>query len=271
MNDYCLLIVIYNQDFSKSAIFNIIKYCKTLQVFFFDNSTNTEIALINQKNLQRDNFHYYKSKNIGLSKAYNYLLNIILKIHFNWVVILDQDTFIDNSFLDLVHETVNKNHFNGIYIPKVCYKIKDKTFTLSPKKSFFSGSNFLIGKNKSNLIAINSGMLINTNVYRAIGLYNEELFLDFIDQEFLRRYRKKFPYIYLYNSQLIQEFSGVQYNSIKNSLDRFTIFLKDSKFYYSQSFFHKLYRLIRIIFRSLKFSFIYKNFIFIKVLRGNLW
>jgi rhamnosyltransferase len=256
-----LFVVIYNTLIENSSLFQNINMNPPINVFIFDNSTNLIISSLNKINSDSKKYHYYsEGDNLGLSKAYNYLINKAnLEFNKGWVILLDQDSIISKSFFKSILSSISNFNEVKIHLPNVYYTSKGRKILLSPKV-----------KVSKSFSAINSGMVMRYDLFDLIGKYNDKLFLDFVDNDFIDRYNKLFNSFINYNETIIQDFSGSNQTSLSNSLFRFSIFLKDSKVYYGRKFHNKIYRFIRCFYRAFKLCFTYKTIkfgiIFIKYL-----
>ena len=89
--------------------------------------------------------------------------------------------------------------------------------------------------------------------------YDENLFLDYVDHHFMMDMQNK--NVQVLDCVIHQEFSAEEKTSLESCLNRFRIFKKDSKYFYSnhklQYFFVVYKRAVRLIFqyKSLRFLF----------------
>ena len=108
---------------------------------------------------------------------------------------------------------------------------------------------------------INSGMCIKGSVVSKIK-YDENLFLDFVDHDFIRQIKNhNFTIGICYDIVLNQNFSGVTKNSFEQDFNRFKIFIKDATRYYNKYFPKQNYKLI-LFKRTLKLTFIHRKLSF---------
>lgn len=166
-NNCDLVIVIDNTD-SKSPI-------------YMDNFTNCKVI--------RNN------KNIGLSAAYNIGIETVRKYGYENIFLFDQDTKIPDDFfqrmLDFKAKYQKKYHEEGIIVPNFFDRncktfakfslIKPLKFCLKPCHKV--GTSFL----SHSLIAITSGTYLTYSIYKSIGPFREDYFIDFIDHEYCLR------------------------------------------------------------------------------------
>lgn len=222
------LIVIYNKYCCNSISFNYIKkYKSRLNIIIFDNS---ESDYGNRKYCKENKIKYYTlNKNIGLSRAYNYVLEKIRINNNDYLLILDDDTILNDEYIDEVLRKVHESKFD-LLLPVV----KSNERIISPSKIIFGCRvkqiKTLDEINDNNITGINSGMVIRTSVYNLIK-YNDKMFLDYVDHEFMRKVRAKKLKINVLESVIYQNFFMDEKSNIKTAMKRFNIYKKDFKKY----------------------------------------
>lgn len=224
------LVVLYNKKCENSiTLTKLLEYKEKLNIIIFDNSTNSDYINNNKEFSEKYKIKYYsQNKNIGLSKAYNYIIKRKDILTGDYIIILDDDTILtDSYFQELFSLDISKF---DIVLPKVI----SNDSMISPCKVIndcrICKINLEEKINQYKLSAINSGMIIKLSVYDQM-LYNEELFLDYVDHDFMRQIRKNNSEIFVMNSSIFQNFSRDQVNSIDSEIFRFKIFKKDYKKY----------------------------------------
>jgi len=264
-----IITIVYNQLISNCGIvkhLNIDDFSTNL--IFADNSTKEEITEKNKNFCLQSNFSYVNMHgNYGLSKAYNKALSDIIKEKKTWVIICDQDTEITKDFLKYYKNSIESNPDKLIFCPIV----NDSFGIMSP--SILKGKKYIHSKitdfNRTieEYSFINSGMCINSTVFESVK-YDEKLFLDCVDHDFVKAVRKAFSKNVFYvisELELFQNFSGVTKNPCESDVKRFQIYLKDARYFYK-----KWYKSVRsaniyLLFRALKLSLQHKNFVFLKL------
>lgn len=179
--------------------------------FVYDNSplkdSEGESFLMGYK----DSCYIHNEKNPGLSKAYNEAAVYAGKCGYEWLLLLDQDTTLPSDMLGKYIAAIESNQditlfapqvkiFNNRYISPCKIRMKNGSMTKKPFKGRI--------KNK-NLSVINSGLLISVNAFEACGGYNEKVYLDYNDHEFFSRYKKIYPWFYVVDVELVQDFACV--------------------------------------------------------------
>ena len=234
------LIVIYNKECGNCKTLNkLLEYKSKIDLIIFDNSTkpNNNESFCKQNNLT----YFTKHENLGLSKAYNYSIENTEKKTGNYIIILDDDTELSDEYINEALDTTNKNEFDLI-LPVV----KSDKIIMSPAKLQFGCRGKAVKNlNKLNLnkcTAINSGMIIKLDVFNNLK-YNENLFLDSVDHDFMCQIHAQNIKIHIMDSIIYQNFSREEKSSIESALIRFNIYKKDFKTFcktYKKMWFYKL-------------------------------
>ncbi|SEP62672.1 Glycosyltransferase, GT2 family [Streptococcus equinus] len=223
-----VLIVVYNKEVWNSVSFKFIdRYKDKLNLIIFDNSTKN---FGNKEYCVKQAITYYSvGKNIGLSKAYNYVLDRLDLEKDNYLLILDDDTTLNSNYMEEIFSDIKNDSFD-ILLPKV----NSNGQMISPSKLLFDCRVVEI-KDWNNvdfekITGINSGMVIRCSVYKNIR-YNENIFLDYVDHEFMRKIRKEKYNVQIMKSVINQDFSRNKIESIDSVKFRFSIYKKDFKLY----------------------------------------
>ena len=206
--------------------------------------------------------------NQGLSKAYNKAISLIPHNSNNIAIFLDQDTSINEEYFEKVLEVYDE--YNDVFL--IAPYIYDKKGLLSPCKIFLNKAWRIKSKPSQSfkgISLINSGLCIRADVFKKIS-FNENLFLDYIDHDFIKRYKKIYGYksISFVNFKFYQEFSGSIKEPLRKKLRRYNIYIND---YIEFSKTHKVYLLIAyfiIILRAFKLGIQYKTSKFIFAIMG---
>jgi len=146
----------------------------------------------------------------------------------SWVMLIDDDTYFSPEYLKNAFDAAINKEDVGIISGIVCCQ----NGYMSPmKKQMIKNNrgNFItVPGLYNNIYCINSGLFYKVSLIREIGGYNEELFLDMVDNWFMEKlkaiYKNK---ILIVSGEIRQNFSGAQPNGFKADLNRFKIFKKD--------------------------------------------
>lgn len=166
------LIVTYTPD---NNLFNLVNEIKRQSFSFIvvDNSLVENSFLTKVKNEFSDQY-FIANKNInGISRAYNEGFKLAIKLGYDFVITLDQDSLIGNDLISTFNECLIKIKYN--------------------KKSFGAIG---VSQNKTNrqilelsktYELINSGSIISTTAFKNISGYDEHFFIDNVDFDFFLR------------------------------------------------------------------------------------
>jgi GT2 family glycosyltransferase len=123
-------------------------------------------ALLSQEDLEGSLYiHDNTSCNIYLVGAYTQGYQVALQRGRKWVVFLDADTTITQSYLDALKQCISNGNFR-VFAPQL---VSPDGKRLSPTKRY--GIN----------VAFNSGMVMHTDAIRQIGGFNARYPLDYLD------------------------------------------------------------------------------------------
>lgn len=225
-----ICVVLFNQDIEDCNSY------KTLlkgynDVIVIDNST---IDINNNRNISDyNNWKYLRyPNNPGLSFAYNAAAKYAKENGYNWMMLSDQDTCFEKCIVDNYKSLCKTTNNIYLFCPRVI--LSDK-YLLSPVKlnHYFPkiSKNIIPGNiviNPQKFAIINSGMLISIEAFYKVGGYNENVFLDFSDFQFIEKFGYYFDKVYVSDSICIQEFSN-QVEDIGNKLNRFKLFCRSLK------------------------------------------
>lgn len=225
-----VVVVCFNQSIDKSLSISFFKnQSQYFDLIIYDNSTihyPCDTLDIAQINIIRD------ENNSGLSKAYNYAASFAKENGYDWLLIADQDTFFPENALEIYNSAIKDNPDISLFIPKV--KTQGKKY-MSPVKMRHYVTKLQdscpIGIiNPSDYGIINSGLLIKVDAFWAVGGYNEKVWLDFADFQFIERFGSKFDKAFVVDMECVQSFSNEE-QSISQKLSRYKHFCTSVKHY----------------------------------------
>lgn len=226
------LIVIYNKNIVLDWDKKEAKRHEKINFIIFDNSTDENIIRKNKEFCSENDILYRGGEgNIGLSKAYNSIIKEFIQPD-DYLLILDDDSKIEYAYIekclkcdDLVYTPINIDKANNaVDSPR------------RVKKGFLLKSEKMKSQNESEsnyVVSINNGLLIKGSVFQKIGLYNESLFLYFVDSLFFfNLYKERIPtrIIHYYN-YCDFSFGQLEYKPLKNKL---ALMKKDGYVYFKQ-------------------------------------
>lgn len=201
------------------------------------------------------------TSNSGLSIAYNKGAAKAKELGFSHILLLDQDTlFAANTW-----KTYNDNlDFNGIVAPLmitdqgVPFSPTDVTGLMSKAVKAVPGDYSLFKYNVAN-----SGICVPLDIFERVGGYDLNVYLDYSDNQFLRRVRKVFPNIRLLNVVAQQDFSG-DCRDYKRLLPRFLRYLDSANNFKTEGLKDTLGHWMTVFKHSVALTLRTRNMIFIR-------
>ena len=168
--------ILYN--FDQDVIDNIKTYDRYVdEVILVDNSDNEKYAKKFEKVLS--NYTYISMNgNKGIAKALNVGLEYSKKAGYEWVLTMDQDTYLDDDIIEKYKNIVTELNDEKIIILSPIYKFDRK------KKVEFQGV-------RNVKYVMQSANLVNINNFYKVGIYKEDFFIDVVDYEYCLRANKK--------------------------------------------------------------------------------
>lgn len=254
-----IIIVIYEAIIKECVAFKSLcgsisyKGCFS-KILLYDNSkTMSEVDFSGNTNIEK---YIWDASNGGVSKAYNYAAKYAKEHGFDWLLIADQDTFFPNNIILFYKEAVHNNPDIKLFIPKV--RISENGRFLSPVKNrfFFTRISNIVSSgiiNPAKFGIINSGILINVDSFLNVGGYNEKVWLDYSDFQFIERFSYKYNKAYVVNCECIQSFSD-DIPDVNQKIRRFKLFCSSVKFYQPVRAINKLWIGISVLKRTISLT-----------------
>ena len=151
--------------------------------------------------------------NLGIAGALNRGVQYAMSHNFNWVLTMDQDSFIPPDYLQTFFEVYQNS-------PE-----KDRIAILAPthfdKKTGYQSRNYrdLEGPYVSQDIVMTSGNLIPIHIFEKVGLYDEDLFIEYVDHDFCLRVKKAgFKTVLVTGAQLGHSLGEIRKHSVIGSI-----------------------------------------------------
>lgn len=191
------LIVTYNPS---KQIYKLIKYLisKNIQIVIIDNSITENYVI---KDLKTNfNIKVIKNKkNYGIAKSLNKGVKLLSE-EIKWFFTFDQDSIPCNNFLENLCKYLNYKKNIGVLTPLI----------------LDNNTNFITQNKKLNLeleieevnMAIQSGMLINKEIYFKVNGFNEQLIIYYVDNEFIHKVKKINYKIFRVNNAILKHNDG---------------------------------------------------------------
>ena len=178
------VVVTYKPD--NDVIKNILQTSTFADLVVIVDNLNTPESnkILNQITVKAKNIQIVANmENEGIAKALNQGAKIALEKKYEWLITLDQDSFVEEGML--------KNLFEGF--DDYNQKDKDKVLSLSPyycylgetEKEYPTYNRFRIIPS-----TITSGTVMKVECFEKIGYFEEPLFIDCVDDEYFLRMSK---------------------------------------------------------------------------------
>lgn len=173
------IVIVYKPNV-KCLIFNLEELIKNVDtVVLYQNSLlDDELLLFSQ--FKKEIVIIGDGKNVGIGKALNSGIGFLKKSDFTHVLTLDQDSYFKeyhlSRFIDLVNNFEENNV--GVFAPN--FNNRGKLLFENTRIPFEYSD------------AITSGSIFPLNVFDLAGGFNNDLFIDTVDQEFCYRIKNDF-------------------------------------------------------------------------------
>lgn len=229
-----LVIVLYKMTYLESETIQSLQhlltennFLKITKIHIFDNSPNAFPA----EGLDKRFEYYHSPENIGLAKAYNFILKK-LQPETNWLLTLDQDTSLTAVYLQEVMAASQKKDDSVVLIAPLIFDQKQQISpvtakSLRPLTEKLPRSNEIY---QEGIMVINSGALVKRDFLTEIDGYNEAFPLDYLDHWLCWKVFDRNKKIAIIDAALQHQLSVLEKQYI--SLNRYQAILKvESEFY----------------------------------------
>lgn len=243
------VIVLYNKNIWNSQSVVSLKKMNSMdiKIIVLDNSSEAFIAKNNEWANQNSLQYFSMGGNVGLSKAYNYALNILKNSDSDDIVIwFDDDTPVKIEYFEVLREYANKKEID-VFAPVI---LGQNGVIYSPNEiglfrgKYIKSSSQPISSKKFN--AINSCLAVRLRVYKEYS-YDETLFMDCVDTKLFDDLRNMNLNFCVLPVEIHQNFfQRSNQSDVENYWKRFQIRIRDTVVYSSRSFKTKVIGLIRI-------------------------
>ena len=234
------VLVLYQVDASKSV--TLASFFRALaesglvnhfQLLIYDNSSSQSLTPV----ASPMPFSYiHNPANAGLVGAYNAALQMAEKEGNEWLLLLDQDTLIDASYLQslwLKQGDLAGEQRCAALVPKL---LAGNTI-ISPTRVLWGGRLLPVDKTMTGvapweIAALNSGTLLRVSAVRGVGGFNPAFWLDYLDHWLFNRLYHAGCLVYVLDVELVHELSVRDMRNIPTARYN-NILLAEGKFYQS--------------------------------------
>ncbi len=168
-------IILYNPNQNDINYLNKL-YAYFDHIYVYDNSKNNNNHLINKTYI-----YNYEGKNRGLAKGFNWFIDKSIENDTDYLLLLDQDSCFDLKKLQQFMNEIEKEQTSHNILIRAC-------------------NTYPFGKEENNVIndiqvmskAISSGSFLNIQLLKNDDIrYDENMFIDFVDDDFCIKAIKK--------------------------------------------------------------------------------
>ena len=174
--------VVVTQNPGKGIISNISSYADQVdQVVIVDNGSNEEVTR-SLEHMQSDRIQLIKNEsNLGIAAALNRGVRLAHRDGAQWVITFDQDCRVEPDFVRrmlAVRDEANLRFDVGLIAPSSYDERTKRVFSASDGRAerWFQVKSAFI-----------SGALVRMDAFVEAGLFEEDLFIDYVDHEFTLR------------------------------------------------------------------------------------
>ncbi|MDE6027243.1 MAG: hypothetical protein K2G23_04180 [Muribaculaceae bacterium] len=225
--DVLYVVVLYRQKLSECNAYRTLLHDRA-DVYIHDNSPEA----VSPEHLPEGWVYVSDPSNPGLSAAYNAAARYGIEHGFKWLMITDQDTTYQEGAGDRYEALPEQHPEEKIFIPKV--KIEGGMYISPvPKRNYMTHPERqpLTGRiDLARSAIINSGLLINLEAFEKSGGYNEKVFLDFSDFQFIDRLSHVCQKGRVTTEEIRQSFSA-KTDTKETQIERFRLFCKSLQGY----------------------------------------
>lgn len=240
------IIVTYNKSCVDSPTCEAVRKAH-LRGIVCDNSTGD---FCNREYCDENGFDYISMNgNKGLSRAYNAAIEFLSGKE-GFAVILDDDTQLPEDFFEKMEAAAVRNPDAKLLLP-VVYS-GENIISPAQKNGILIHSPHSIDELSPGFSAINSGMAVRLD-YFGNYRYDENLFLDYIDHDFMEDFNKSGEKAEVVRDVVLrQEFFAATNKDKKAARKRYRIFKKDFLYFVKKHGYNKLIAVIVLLKRKLR-------------------
>ncbi|WP_432712746.1 glycosyltransferase [Pedobacter sp.] len=234
------VVVLYKQSLSESLTIkslqqNLDRNGSMLDLYIYDNSPEPQATAASFYWQSFHVYYHHDPQNPGVSKAYNAAARKAETLHKEWLLLLDQDTRFENDLLETFAAAIAKNPEIKLFAPYL--KLKNdlghesglifSPYRVKHQRGYPPGK-ILPGVHLLRQYSpVNSGMLVQLQLFKEVGGYNEKVKLDFSDFQFIDKVRPLSPLFFLIPAVGWQSYSNDE-PSVEKQQERFKQYLQDA-------------------------------------------
>lgn len=173
------VIVTYNPDIDilKENILSIVRQVDLVKIVDNNSNNKKEIFLLCNNKFGNKVSYLFLDQNYGIGFAQNKGIASFNEQGFDWVMMLDQDSVVDNN---VIYKMTQCDVFNDSKTAIISMPYRDHNMTIEQQKKRVASLEPYVKKDK----VIASGNLINIKAWDYVGGFDESLFIDQVDFDF---------------------------------------------------------------------------------------
>lgn len=233
-----VVLVLYQEDASSST--SMVSFLRALdesglasqfRLLVYDNSP---IQSVLPDSIQIPFSGIHDPTNGGLFRAYTAALELAEKDGNEWLLLLDQDTVLDATYLKTLWFNLPEAVGNprcAAMVPKLLSRKK----IISPARVLWGGGAIPVNKKFTGIppwevTALNSGTLLRVSAIRAVGGFNPGFWLDYLDHWVFNRIHRSGYSVYVVDAVLLHDLSVKKMGNM--SVSRYkNILIAEGEFY----------------------------------------
>ena len=190
-NEVGAVIITFNPDDNFGE--NLFAITKQLEnIIIVDNGSNLDtLGIIKDCIQSNDKIKLIENGyNLGIAKALNIGCQLLFESNVSYSLLLDQDSFVTQGMVDSLHNTISKENKCAVVGPCILNSISDDSNKVLPSSymipsyGFFYKKSFISNKPLQVLFNITSGSLVDLRIWNEIGKFQEDYFIEGVDNEY---------------------------------------------------------------------------------------
>jgi len=258
LDDVLFVVVLYRKPAQESPPIQLLTALSLTSVLFiYDNSPQPH-------DYPSQATYVHDPSNGGVSKAYNEAYKTASELEKKWMMLLDQDTSIDEGFLKVLAGSIAMHADACLFAPLLI----DRRGVVSPFQ--WNGSRGIRLSRVGTTLGLkyfrfqNSGLVVRSDAFAKVGGYDEEIDLDFSDIAFGERMRRITEKFVVVDYRLRHGFSETECVTADHALHRYQKFCRGA-FALGRSLEKRWQFYLRALARGLKLSWRHKDASFLRI------
>lgn len=170
----CAGIITYNPDIDRLKKNILAIYIQVDKVYIFDNHSNNVIDIVKLCEAFSNVVLLREKDNYGIAYALNFLCSTAIYDAYDWILTLDQDSISPNGLISTMKNYISDEI--GILCPAIYYDGIKKNTQLKKITEEVSA-------------CMTSASLTNLAAYKKVDGFNNDYFIDFVDNEYCMKLR----------------------------------------------------------------------------------